>query len=154
MKNPTGLKSNLMLRVTTHKARAYFVDTGSPHVVIPLRKGVLDRLDVVTIGRRIAHSRRFGSNGTNVNFVDVDDDKMLHMRTYERGVEAETLACGTGSIACALIAHRKWKLESPVTILARSGKKLQVTFRSDGISYKNVVLSGPAEVIFMGSIDV
>lgn len=154
MKNPTGLKSNLMLRVTTQKAKAYFVDTGSPHVVIPLRKGVLDRLDVVTIGRRLAHSRRFGSNGTNVNFVEVDDDKMLHMRTYERGVEAETLACGTGSIACAIVANRMWKLESPVTIMAKSGKKLQVMFRSGGISYEGVVLSGHAELIFSGSVDI
>ena len=154
MKNPTGFKSSLMLRVTTQKARACFVDTGSPHVVIPLRKGVLDKLDVVTMGRRIAHSRRFASMGTNVNFVEVDDDKVLHMRTYERGVEAETLACGTGSIACAIVGNRIWKLESPVTIMARSGKKLDVTFRNDGISYRNVVLSGPAEVVFSGSADV
>lgn len=154
MKNPTGLRSNLMLRVTTQKAKAHFVDTGSPHVVIPLRKGVLDKLDVVTIGSRIAHSRKFGSMGTNVNFVEVDDHKMLHMRTYERGVEAETLACGTGSIACALVGNRLWKLESPVTIMARSGKRLEVTFRSDGSSYEGIVLSGPAEVVFTGSVEV
>jgi len=154
MKNPTGLKSNLMLRVTTQKTKAHFVDTGSPHVVIPLRKGVLDKLDVVTIGRRLAHSKRFGSTGTNVNFVEMGDDKLLHMRTYERGVEAETLACGTGSIASAIVGNRIWKIESPVTIIARSGKKLEVTFRSDGISYEGVVLSGPAEVIFSGSVDI
>ncbi|MBF8248581.1 MAG: Diaminopimelate epimerase, partial [Bacteroidetes bacterium] len=100
------------------------------------------------------HSRRFDPKGTNVNFVEVDDHKMLHMRTYERGVEAETLACGTGSIACAIIGNRIWKLESPVTIMARSGKKLEVTFRNDGISYRDVVLSGPAEVIFSGSVDL
>jgi diaminopimelate epimerase len=76
------------------------------------------------------------------------------MRTFERGVEDETLACGTGSIASAIVASKWWGLKPPVDIMTQSGRKLVVDFKSSNEKIRDVVLAGPAEVIFVGEIEV
>ena len=108
--------------------------------------------DVVAEGRRIRHDARFAPGGVNVNFVERDarGGAHLHIRTYERGVEAETLACGTGVTAAALVAAHHYGTVSPVTIHALGGE-LVVEFerRPDG-SFSGVRLTGPAERVFSG----
>lgn len=131
--------------------RTYFLDTGSPHVVM-LRAWGLNDVDVVAEGRGWRYDARFAPGGTNVNFAERLDGPHLRLRTYERGVEAETLACGTGVAATALVAAHHYGIASPITLHALGGELL-VTFErhADG-SFTNVTLTGPAERVFAGSI--
>ncbi len=100
-----------------------FVNTGVPHVVLFVDD--IETIDVEGLGRKIRFHRAFAPAGTNVNFAAVSNDR-LYIRTYERGVEAETLACGTGATACALVAMRKGLLSSPVEVVTRGGEVLKV----------------------------
>ena len=107
-----------------------FVNTGVPHVVVLVED--VEGIDVEELGRRIRFHPQFQPAGTNVNFAQVKGGK-LFVRTYERGVEAETLACGTGSVACALIAIRKGLLSSPVEVVTRSGEVLKVHLENEKV---------------------
>ena len=127
-----------------------FLNTGSPHVVKVVAG--LDQFDVVAEGRNLRHDPAFAPGGTNVNFVEKTTDGHLAVRTYERGVEAETYSCGTGVTAAALIAHRQHGLSSPVAIRTPGGN-LRVTFtpQPDG-SFTDIHLIGPAQRVFGGNI--
>ena len=130
----------------------YFLDTGSPHYV-SFRENVKD-LDLVLEGQRIRNNDRFKSEGTNVNFVTTHQD-ILEVRTYERGVENETLACGTGVTAVALVAELKNKnTKSDASRLKAMGGELEVSYQknTDGASFTNVWLKGPAEKVFKGEL--
>ncbi|SDY52215.1 diaminopimelate epimerase [Hymenobacter psychrophilus] len=130
-----------------------FLDTGSPHLVCFQPAGSLSGLDVVTEGRILRDGELFREKGTNVNFVEVPatPDQPWPVRTYERGVEDETLSCGTGVTAVALAASRHGAA-SPVR-LRTPGGELQVAFEAhpDG-SFTNVYLSGPATFVFEGEV--
>lgn len=131
----------------------YYIDTGVPHVVAVVDD--LDRLDVEGIGREMRHHPAFAPRGTNANFIQPAGPSRLRIRTYERGVEAETLACGTGAVASGLIAFRLGlAASSPVALLPRGGQDLSVGFRvgPDG-KFTDVTLSGPTERIATGEID-
>jgi diaminopimelate epimerase len=159
MKNPSDLRMNIVLRIGSVTIRCHFINTGSPHVVTPIaqfrsRYKTLSQMPVELLGRKIRYHRAFQPDGTNVNFVQKGRDNIVQMRTYERGVEAETLACGTGSIASAVIGARLWKMASPVTILPSSGIKLEVAFRREGAEFVDIKLKGPAVTTFRGEIDV
>ena len=153
MKEPRDLKINLVLPIGGKKIPAMYVDTGSPHVVIiarrVARKG-LSEVDVVEIGRKVRNMKRFAPNGANVNFIEMNGHNSLKVRTYERGVEDETLACGTGSIAAAVAGCEAGMVKPPVKIIPRSGKMLVVDFRKDGSGWSGTTLSGPAESLFQG----
>ena len=82
------------------------------------------------------------------------EDNIVHLRTFERGVEAETLACGTGSIASAIIAYKKWKLNKPITVVPTSKVPLIINFDEVDKNVQNVTLVGPATITFTGSLDV
>ncbi|MFC2176325.1 diaminopimelate epimerase [Bacteroidota bacterium] len=129
-----------------------FLDTGSPHYV-QLSEDVLE-LDIVKEGRSIRYNQRFEKEGTNVNFVEMMDG-VIHIRTYERGVEDETLSCGTGATACAIAMHHLGQVtttELPIKVL---GGKLKVSFEPNSKSnYSNIWLSGPAESVFNGTINL
>ncbi|MBM4169055.1 MAG: diaminopimelate epimerase [Ignavibacteria bacterium] len=159
MRNPSGVMLGTVLPIKALGATiaANFVNTGSPHVVIPTdvlgRGQTLDSLDVMTIGREVRGNERFAPDGTNVNFIELGDLNTIYIRTYERGVEAETLSCGTGSVAAAIIAYMLWKIGPPTRIRVRSGAVLQVRFERDGQGFKNVVLVGPAVRTFIGQFD-
>lgn len=127
----------------------HFLDTGVPHAVVPV-KG-LDSFDVVAKGRELRFHKAFGKGGTNVNFTELKDGK-LHVRTYERGVENETLACGTGITASAAAAVLLRKMKSPATAVSRSGKKFRIWF--DGGRTGEVYIEGPARTVFKGEIDL
>jgi diaminopimelate epimerase len=134
MTDPFGWR----LEMSGHSLTYSFVNTGVPHAV--LRTGDLRDVDVSTVGSAVRHHGHFAPDGTNVNFMEVERDGLLAVRTYERGVEDETRACGTGVTACGLIAARHgW-------VLVVGGD-----LTSEGAC--NVTLTGPAEHVFEGTID-
>ncbi len=124
------------------------LDTGVPHVVFWCEN--VDSVDVATIGREIRYHERFAPSGTNVNFVTRRPDGRLDIRTYERGVEDETLACGTGAVAAALSAHMRGEAQAPVTLVPRGGAALTVFFEAHADVFREVLLEGDARVIYEG----
>lgn len=149
---PTGLRLHLPVPLDrpggAQALEAHFLDTGVPHCVYFVEDP--DRVDVIGLGRPTRQHPMFQPAGTNVNFIKVLDPHRIRIRTYERGVEDETLACGTGAIASALIASRVAKVESPVTLVPQSGLELAVHFRSRGDSFTDVYLEGDARAVYEG----
>jgi diaminopimelate epimerase len=145
---PRGLKLNLKVSVGGTERVSHFLDTGVPHCVYLVDDP--DAVDVVGIGRPTRHHSLFRPAGTNVNFIKILDPHRIRIRTYERGVEDETLACGTGSIASALIASLVSKVESPVTLIPQSGRELIVHFNSRDTSFTDVYLEGDARAVYDG----
>ena len=128
-----------------------FLDTGSPHHVV-FTKNVTE-LDVKKEGATIRYSEDYiSSGGTNVNFVDMQEDNTFLVRTYERGVEDETLSCGTGVTAVALAAHASGKANGNIIKLIVPGGELSVSFKKENEMYTDVWLTGPAEQVFKGEI--
>lgn len=150
MKDPTHLKTHLLIKTKSGSFQGHFIDTGSPHVVIESTN--LNTLDVETIGREVRYNSLFVPEGANVNFMNISKENKLDIRTYERGVEAETLACGTGSVASALIASHLKGVKSPVTIRVKSGEELRVYFEYDDKEFSNIFLEGSAHILFSGKL--
>jgi diaminopimelate epimerase len=126
----------------------HFVDTGSPHAIAYVNN--LDQLDVFTEGRYIRHSKELFPEGANVNFLEITAPDALSIRTFERGVEDETLACGTGTVAAALMSYRLGKVSSsPVKVTVRSGETLIVGFNE---MMDKIYLEGPARAVYQGTI--
>jgi diaminopimelate epimerase len=148
--DPTGLRLNLRVPIGGTVREAHFLDSGVPHCVYLVDDP--DQMDVVGIGRPTRYHELFQPAGANVNFIKVLDPHRIRIRTYERGVEDETLACGTGSIASALIASLVAKVESPVTLIPQSGLELTVHFRSRGDRFADVYLQGDARAVYEGRI--
>ena len=130
----------------------HFINSGVPHVVIPVAK--IDDADVRREGAAIRHHKIFLPNGTNVNFIEKRGPNKIAIRTYERGVEDETLACGTGIVASALIFAASENTNGPISVIARGGDELEVGFEKSGDRFRNVTLTGPAEFVFEGTIDL
>lgn len=126
----------------------YFIDTGVPHAI--LFKGQIDETAFPSIAPRIRHHNVFAPKGTNVNFVELLPDRSVRLRTYERGVEGETLACGTGAMAAALAAASLHGLESPVTVRPASGETLTVAFDGPAAAPIGLSLTGPAVKVYEG----
>ncbi len=130
----------------------YILNTGSPHYVTIVDN--VDHINVQKAGALIRYSEAFANNGINVNFLELQENS-VKVRTYERGVEAETYSCGTGVTACALISsiHNEYKVDSPVTILTKGGK-LKVSFETNEKEYYNIWLTGPATKVFEGILNI
>lgn len=128
----------------------FVINTGSPHYI----KYVSDvqTMNPVEMGQKIRYSAEYEAEGINVNFVQQTDDSQVAIRTYERGVEDETLSCGTGCTAAALSLGLKGG-QSPVTLQAVGGQ-LQVSFEQEGNTFKNIYLIGPAKKVFEGTVTV
>ncbi len=131
----------------------YFLDTGSPHYVL-FREDV-QNTDVFSEGRELRYSALFAPEGANINFVQVLDPQTIYNRTYERGVEDETLSCGTGSIAAALVhTYTRQNVSSPVTVRTRGGT-LKVWFeKGEDPLYGEIMLEGPATAVYEGTIRI
>jgi diaminopimelate epimerase len=132
--------------VVVRNENEYFVNTGSPHVV----RMVEDlNLDVIQLGSEIRYSEEFEKEGTNVNFLTLLNDDESMVRTYERGVEGETLSCGTGVTACAIVMHHLSNSAEEKQIHALGGD-LTIRFEKTEKGYENIWLCGPAEQVFKG----
>lgn len=128
-----------------------FVSVGVPHYVLQVKN--LWSSGIEELGRKVRFHPDFHPAGVNVDFVTVRSRNTVQIRTYERGVERETLSCGSGCVACALVLTRVGLVESPVTLQTHSGVDLQVTFRDTGTGFEDVVLTGDARVIFQGFME-
>ncbi|KZK74650.1 MAG: diaminopimelate epimerase [Pelodictyon luteolum] len=125
-----------------------FIDTGSPHAVI--RTEELDAVDVIEEGRAIRHRTDLFPGGTNVNFLEVTSPESINIRTFERGVEDETLACGTGAVAAALLSRRLGITSAEcISVRVKSGDILEVAFSGD---MREVYLTGPAVIVYTGVV--
>ena len=152
MTKPTDLRLNVDLPMAAENRTIHFINSGVPHVVIPVAK--IDDAEVRREGAAIRYHKMFLPNGANVNFIERRGLNEIAIRTYERGVEDETLACGTGIVAGALIFAATEDCEGPVTVLARGGDELQVGFERTSDQFRNVTLTGPAEFVFEGTIEI
>ena len=127
-----------------------FVNSGVPHVVCRVER--VDAVDVARTGSAIRRHPDFQPAGANANFIEITGPSALRIRTFERGVESETLACGTGIVAAALVAARAGWVQPPVRVVPRSGDALTVAFAADGDTICNVILDGPAVHVFRGTV--
>lgn len=131
------------------------INTGVPHAVILVDDvEKVENLDIRKLGAEVRWHAQFAPKGTNVNFVQSLGDRRLRVRTYERGVEDETLACGTGVAASALVAARVLGFRSPVQIKVQGGDTLKVYFDINDGAFVHVRLQGPADFVFEGEMDV
>ena len=129
----------------------HFLNTGVPHAVARVHD--LDRLDVGALGRLMRFHKAFGRAGTNVDFVRVENG-VVKIRTYERGVEAETLACGTGITASAIALGLDLGLDSPVDLVSKSGEKFKVWYERAAAGVSGIHIQGPAKIVFKGTIGI
>lgn len=151
------IKINFKLKAFGQLINSYFVDTGSPHVIININdilinpknpQAVFEDIHLVPvdkIGREIRNLPEFKPNGTNINFIDINEAH-IKIRSFERGVEAETLACGTGSVAAAIIAKLVYKKNAPIKLITKSNAELIVNFEMGNNEIVNVSLTGPVEI--------
>ncbi|MEO6739678.1 MAG: diaminopimelate epimerase [Chthoniobacteraceae bacterium] len=148
MSAPHSLALGAVLDVAGEKLTVHFLNTGVPHAIVFTDD--LERTDIVRLGAALRYHTHFAPKGTNANFVGKLADGSIAIRTYERGVEGETLACGTGVTAAALIFGRLTGAPSPVRVTVRGGDTLQVGFERDCDGWSNVTLTGPADFVFEG----
>ena len=162
MTEPTDLRLGVPLSLDSQKRMVHFINSGVPHVVVPVAQ--VGDVDVAREGSMIRHHEMFSPKGANVNFIEKRGPDKIAIRTYERGVEDETLACGTGVVASALIFAATEKVNGPITVIARGGDELRVAFESidphsqgsgaAGKQFRDVTLTGPAEFVFEGEIEL
>ena len=145
-----GLRQNIAVSVAGGTRTGHFINTGVPHLVY--LSDHLDGEDVQAVGSATRWHELFKPAGTNVNFVHIDGPHKLRIRTYERGVEGETLACGTGAVAAALIAASLGRAASPVTVTTRGGDRLIVAFTREGEEFIDLYLEGEATVVCEGTL--
>ena len=150
MPDPKDWRMNRTLMLENQPLNYSFVNTGVPHAVVNVEN--LETVDVRKMGSRIRYHAEFAPAGTNANFIQVAGPDSLRVRTYERGVEGETLACGTGMTACGLIAGKLNLVRPPVKITPASGDPLEVNYELTPDGARNVTLLGPAVHVFQGRL--
>ncbi len=149
---PKGMRLDFPVEVNGESETLSFVDTGVPHAVKIMKPEAT--CDVETLGRLIRNHEAFAPKGTNVNFVWVKPKNAIQVRTYERGVEAETQACGTGSTASALIAAASRGLKSPVQVHTQGGDILKIYFSKNDTGFHDVYLEGDVSISFEGRVKI
>ena len=150
MPDPADLRLDYRIDLKTGALTVSSINTGVPHVVIMADD--VAPIDVFNLGREIRNHQAFAPAGTNVNFISRQAPGQLAIRTYERGVEDETLACGTGSIASALITSSKFNWSSPIDLVTRSGELLRIHFNRKDNIFDNIYLEGDARIIYTAHI--
>lgn len=150
MTDPRDLHLDFNLSLDDGPLTVNSVNTGVPHVVVI--KEDIDDLDVVATGRAIRYHPHFAPAGTNANFITPVAENTLKIRTYERGVEDETLACGTGSVAAAVICAAKMRIKSPVRVHTRSGTYLTIFFKHEDNRFYDIGMEGDARVVYSGKL--
>ena len=152
MSEPKDLRLNLQVFANGEDVPCHYVDSGVPHVVVPMPR--IANVDVRALGSAIRWHDDFSPRGANVNFLERRGARDIAIRTYERGVEDETLACGTGVVASALVHACLEKADAPIAVHVRGGDELQVGFRREGEQFTEVTLSGPADFVFEGTVEL
>lgn len=162
---PTKIKLNFKIKAYNQLITASYIDTGSPHVVINIEDVLSDPgkinssfkqiedFPVEIIGKEIRYAPEFQPAGVNVNFIQYSDTE-IKIRSYEKGVEAETLACGTGSVAAAFISYFNSKKNPPIKLITKSNAELIVNFDIENKSFKNISLTGPVEIEHEGEYSI
>ncbi len=150
MPKASGARLSVPIAVLGRPIKLHLIDTGVPHAVLPVKN--LEKFDVNSWGKKIRNHPFFSPRGTNVDFIEIKSGK-IYIRTFERGVEAETLACGTGVVAAAIISYLMGKSGTSSQVSARGGR-LKVSFNPlrDGAS--DIFLEGPAKIVYQGVIDL
>ena len=150
--DPKDIQWNLCLMIHECPYKVNFANTGVPHVIHFVND--LGAVEVNKLGSKMRYHEEFSPHGANVDFVKIvgKNENKIAIRTYERGVEDETLACGTGAVASAIISAEAEKLGSPVTVETRSGEVLKVYFESVEGNFKNVYLEGRARLVYEGKL--
>ncbi len=151
MTTPTDWRLNRSLTIEGRSYAYHFVNSGVPHAVVEVAD--LAAVDVQRVGAAIRYHADFAPKGTNANFIQVTGPDSLHLRTYERGVEAETPACGTGIVAAGLLAGRSGRVQTPVQVVPASGDTLVVNYRLTADGAEDVTLYGPAAHVFRGELE-
>lgn len=159
MNEVSGVQKGVKVNTGGYEVTGYKLDTGSPHFVVfvkDIRKNGhgfndINDIPVRELGKLLRNDEIFQPDGVNVNFVSGEKNRM-YIRTYERGVENETLACGTGATASAIAAVMETGMKPPVSLITRGGDILTVEFRLDNMIFENVTLTGPAVNVFNGEI--
>ncbi len=150
MPDPADLRLDYTIELENGPVTVCSVNTGVPHVVIS--QETIEDVNVFELGREIRFHDAFTPAGTNVNFISQRKQGQLAIRTYERGVEDETLACGTGSIAAALVTACKANWKSPISLLTRSGETLIIYFNKDDRVFNDIYLEGDARIIYSAQL--
>ncbi len=158
LNTPTKLNLNFGIEILNKKLNGSFIDTGAHHVVINIDEennniASLGEYPVTEFGKAIRYSKYFEPLGTNVNFISIKNN-IINIRTYERGVEAETLACGTGAVASAIISFLDKKVSSPVTLRTKSNEILTVDFKYSQDQFEDISLTGMAQIVFEGKYTI
>ena len=162
LNEPKNIKRNMKVDAAGQNINYHFADTGSPHVIIKIEDILkepanedtfytnINEVPVFDIGKEIRYHSNFFPAGTNVNFIKINNGA-IEIRTYERGVEDETLACGTGSAASAVAASLFDNVKPPILLLTRGGDELIVDFNLKNNHIENLSLTGPAKIIYTGN---
>ncbi len=146
----SGIRLNFQVQAAGQAVLCNYINTGVPHVVIATDD--LEKVDLRQMGPLLRRHEEFAPQGANVDYMQVTGKHSLNVRTYERGVEAETPACGTGITACAIVAVLNNQLAQPAQVTCRHGDTLEVDFKRNGDSVENITLLGPAAHVFQGEI--
>ena len=150
MPKPSAISLNIDLALHESWNNVDFINTGVPHVVVMVDD--LANHPISDHGREIRYHSLFAPEGTNANFMTITGPDLIEIRTYERGVEDETLACGTGAIACALTAAARGIVSSPVKVGTRGGDKLTIYFKKNGLLFEQVEFEGRTSIIYRASL--
>ncbi len=148
--DPSPVEALIKIEAEGQKFTLDSIDTGVPHAVVFVND--LENYDVYNNGRKIRHHEHFSPKGTNANFALIVDRHNITVRTFERGVEDETLACGTGMVAATITAAQRGLVESPVNVLARSGETLGVYFENQNGLWRKIYLEGRVRMVYQGML--
>jgi diaminopimelate epimerase len=150
MPNPSDLQLDIGLPREPEWLTVDSINTGVPHVVVQVED--LEGHPVVDQGRSIRYDPLFSPEGTNANFIKVNGPDLVETRTYERGVEDETLACGTGAIASVLVASARGMVDSPVKVKTRGGEELKIHFGKEGDRFEGIWLEGGTSIVYQAEL--
>lgn len=152
MPDPFGLRMDLDLPHEPGWVSVDFINTGVPHVVVQVED--LPSHPIFEEGRSLRYHDMFSPEGTNANFIKILSPQLIEVRTYERGVEDETLACGTGAIASSLVASAKGLATSPVKMRTRGGEELLIHFSKEGEKFHHVWLEGNTSIAYQAQLNL
>jgi diaminopimelate epimerase len=146
--DPSPVNAEIKIEADGQKLILDSIDTGVPHAIVFVDD--LDNCDVYNRGRQVRYHEYFAPRGTNADFATVINRHKIRLRTYERGVENETLACGTGMVAASLAAAQRNLVESPVEVSVRSGETLRVYFKNKNGLWREIYLEGKVKIVYQG----